>query len=162
VQFRELEFALGLRDPFFFQYFERDPEAQARLRRRFEAPSVYDEFLRCLARSGFAVDPEILERDVTSQHQLHQGLLATIERLYSEPHDDYHWVLICEALVDLDALFGLWRSTHVWMVARTIGDHPGTGGSAGVKFLESRLGIRFFPELWAVRSTIGGLYGEQH
>jgi tryptophan 2,3-dioxygenase len=156
VQFRELELACGLRDRFFFRYFKEDPQAIERLQRRFESPSIYDEFLRSLDRAGYPIDGDVLERDVTEPHQLNENLVERLTKVYTRPSEDYHWVLMCEALVDLDSLFGLWRSTHLWMVARTIGDLSGTGGSAGVKFLESRVGMRFFPELWAVRTRIGG------
>ncbi len=156
VQFRELEMMLGLREEFFFRYFDKDPAAQAQLRRRFDNPSVYDEFIRALHRAGYTIERTLLERDVTQPHVVHEGLLRRVREIYTDPSDNYHWVLMCEALVDLDTLLGLWRSTHAWMVARTIGDQPGTGGSAGVKFLQSRVGIRFFPELWQVRSEIGG------
>jgi tryptophan 2,3-dioxygenase len=158
AQFRELEFFYGLKDAAFFQYFSDDPEALAGLKRRYNARSVYDEFIHCLHQAGYPVDEALLERDVTRPHVLDPSLLAQIKRIYDEPNENYHWVLMFEAMLDLDALFNLWRSTHISMVARTIGDKPGTGGSAGVKFLQSRERLPFFPELWEVRSVIGGSY----
>ena len=158
AQFRELEFMYGLKDPTFFQHFAGDPEELAALRRRHEAPSVYDEFIRCLHASGYGVDEKLLERDVTRPHTLDPSLLDRIRRIYEEPSDNYHWVLMFEALLDFDTLFNLWRSTHVAMVARTIGQKSGTGGSTGVQFLKTRERLPFFPELWEVRSQIGGAY----
>jgi tryptophan 2,3-dioxygenase len=159
VQFREIEITLGLRDDSFLRYFQKDPDASARLRHRFERPSVYDHFLRALHRAGYHVEARVLERDVTCPHEMSDALVEQLTAIYQQPEGEYHWVLMCEALVDLDALLGIWRSTHVWMVARTIGDLPGTGGSSGVKFLQSRVGLRFFPELWAVRGKIGAAAG---
>jgi tryptophan 2,3-dioxygenase len=158
AQFREIEFAFGLKEAAFIQYYAGEPDALAALKRRYEAPSVYDEFIHCLHRAGYEVDQELLNRDVTRPHVLNQNLLAQIRRIYDQPSENYHWVLMFEALVDFDALFNLWRSTHIAMVARTIGDKPGTGGSAGVKFLQSRERLPFFPELWEVRSIIGEPY----
>ena len=157
-QFRELEFLYGHRDAAFFQYFAGEPGAVAALRRRSIAPSLWDEFIACFHRAGYAVDPELLAREVTTPHILNANLVAEIKRVYEQPHENYHWVLMFEALLDLDALFRLWRSTHVAMVARTIGHKSGTGGSSGVDFLRSRENISFFPELWEVRSLIGGAY----
>ena len=157
-QFRELEFLYGHREPAFFQYFAAEPEGLAALRRRAAAPSLWDEFIACFHRAGYAVEPALLGRDVTKPYELNPALMAEIKRVYEQPHENYHWVLMFEALLDLDALFRLWRSTHVAMVARTIGHKRGTGGSSGVDFLRSRENISFFPELWEVRSAIGGAY----
>jgi len=156
VQFREMEFAYGLRDEWFFRFFEDDEFATRRLRRAFEGPSVYDEFLRALAREGLPVPAELVERDLSRPHQLHEGLVDCLRELYLKPEDHYHWVLVCEALLDLDTLFSKWRATHVLMVSRTIGGQKGTGGSSGRAFLESRLPFRFFPELWEVRNRFWG------
>ncbi len=152
VQYREMEFAYGLRDPWFFRFFDQDAFARGRLQARYEQPSIHDEFLRALAAAGHPVPKELLERDTSRPHELNGGLVDCLEHLYSTPEDNYHWVLLCEALLDLDTLFAKWRSIHVLMVSRTIGGQPGTGGSSGREFLESRLPHRFFPELWEVRN----------
>lgn len=158
LQFREIEYACGLRDAFFQDFFSRWPESGARLRARAEAPSVYDHFLRALARPGHVVPPEILQRDVRLTHELHPQLVLLLQRLYQQPKEEYHWVLLAEALLDLDTAWSRWRAVHVLMVSRTIGGQAGTGGSSGAAFLESRLKLRFFPELWEVRNA---LWGEQ-
>ncbi len=155
VQFREIEFAFGLREEFFFRFFQDDPFALERLRGRFEAPSVRDEFLAALAADGFPVPSEVLERKGGRAHRVSSELVETLYRIYTQPGEQYHWTLVFEALLDLDTLFSKWRAVHVLMVARTIGRKSGTGGSEGVKFLETRLDLRFFPELWEVRNLIG-------
>ncbi len=154
LQFREVEFACGLREPFFLEFFSRWPEAEARLRARMEQPSVYDHFLRALAREGVPIPQRVLERDVTRPHELDEELVGALADLYRNPEDAYHQVLLAEALLDLDTAWADWRSRHVLMVNRTIGGRPGTGGSSGAAFLESRLDRRFFPDLWEVRNRI--------
>jgi tryptophan 2,3-dioxygenase len=156
LQFREIEYVCGLRDDFFQQFFERWPESAERLRARAAAPSVYDHFLRALAREGNAVPAAVLARDVRHTHELTPALVETLRRLYQEPREQYHWVLLCEALLDLDTAWSRWRAVHVLMVSRTIGGQSGTGGSSGAAFLESRLKLRFFPELWEVRNALWG------
>jgi len=153
LQFREVEFACGQRDPWFFQFFEGRPEELSRLQQRFQSPSVYDVFLRALAKDGYAVPAAVLERDIATPHELNQELVDIIQELYRDPKDNYHWLLSCEALLDLDTLWAKWRAVHILMVTRTIGGKKGTGGSMGAAFLESRLKLRFFPELWEVRNA---------
>ena len=119
---------------------------------------MYDDFVDCLAKAGFKVPPELLKREVKKAWELSDGLTAVIKGIYENPGDDYHWVLLFEAMLDFDERFAQWRSTHILMVARTIGHKQGTGGSAGIKFLQGRADLKLFPELWHVRSQIGGAY----
>ncbi len=154
VQFREIEYAYGLREDFFLRFFAGDEAATARLRRRLQEPSVWDEALRCLAREGVPVPARVLERDVSRPHLLDEELVAVLQDLYEDPGTEYHRVLLLEALLDVDSLFSQWRAVHILMVSRTIGGVRGTGGSSGREFLESRLPHRFFPELWELRSRV--------
>ncbi len=156
VQFRKIEFLFGVRDRFFLQFFARFPEAKAELEAILHAPSVYDEFLKALAAAGKPVPPRLLGRDPSEPRTTDPDLVRCLQEIYENPGDDYHWVLLCEAMIDLDAQYLLWKSTHVVQVGRTIGHKTGTGGSAGYDFLRSRLELRFFPELWEVRNRIGG------
>lgn len=153
VQFRVMEFTCGQRDAWFFQFFEGRPDELARLKEAFSSPSVYDLFLHAMAREGYPVPKEVLERELTETHQMNDALVEVFRDLYEEPGDNYHWVLACEALLDLDTMWSNFRSAHILMVSRTIGGKKGTGGSSGVPFLESRLPLRFFPELWEVRNA---------
>ncbi|PCJ51783.1 MAG: tryptophan 2,3-dioxygenase [Planctomycetota bacterium] len=153
VQFREMEFVCGQRDAWFFQFFENQADELARLKARYEAPSLYDYFLHAMAREGYPVPQEVLDRDVQATHTMNDDLVLVFRDLYENPGKDYHWVLACEALLDLDTMWSNFRSAHILMVSRTIGGKKGTGGSSGVPFLESRLPLRFFPELWEVRNA---------
>ena len=63
---------------------------------------------------------------------------------------------MCEKLVDVEENFHLWRFRHMKTVERIIGYKPGTGGSSGVGFLKQVLDRTFFPELFDVRTEIGG------
>ncbi|KAA3605426.1 MAG: tryptophan 2,3-dioxygenase [Planctomycetota bacterium] len=154
VQFREVEFAYGLRDRFFLKFFEGNDFAMERLLKRLGEPSVYDEFLACLHRWGIPVPEAVLARDVEKPYEIDPELVNVLRDVYLKPEDDFHLVLLFEALLDFDTLFSQWRATHVLMVSRTIGGQVGTGGSSGREFLESRLPYRFFPELWEVRNAI--------
>ena len=79
LQYRQIEFLLGNKNAQMLQVFAYDPAAQAELRAVLEAPSLYDEFLRYLARRGHAVPPDLLERDWTQPYQRHDALSACIQ-----------------------------------------------------------------------------------
>lgn len=158
IQFRMIEFVYGIREDFFLKFFEKEPEKKAELEKIRNAPSVYDEFVRVLAKAGYPVPKELLGRDVSKPWAESQELVATLKSIYESPKDDYHWVLLCETMLDFDEKFALWRSTHMLMIARTIGMKSGTGGSSGYNFLAGRAPLRFFPELWSLRTEVGGTY----
>jgi tryptophan 2,3-dioxygenase len=159
IQFRTIEFLYGIREPFFLQFFDKDPEKKAALEKVRHLPSVYDEFVRAIAAAGYHVPAEVLQRDVSQGWVENPELIQTIKKIYDDPKENYHWVLLFETMLDFDERFAQWRFVHMLMVARTIGMQAGTGGSAGYKFLADRAGYRFFPELWSVRSQVGSGYG---
>ena len=163
LQYRTIEFLLGNKNVAMLQVFAHDPAGQAELRAALEAPSLYDEALRYLARHGHAVPGGHLERDWTQAHVSDPALLPVFERIYEDT--DAHWQAyhLCEDLVDLETEFQLWRFRHMRTVMRIIGFRRGTGGSSGVGFLKQALELTFFPELFEVRTTIGpgGAYSAQ-
>ena len=154
-QYRAVEFTLGNKDRRMLSIFHDDPAAQAMLTEALEAPSVYDEFLRYLARHGYEVPVELLQRDVTLPYAFNEDLVPVFVGIYNDP--EKHWAAYetCEELVDLEENFQLWRFRHLKTVERTIGFKRGTGGSSGVAFLKAALDLTFFPELYAVRTEIG-------
>ncbi|MHA6669471.1 tryptophan 2,3-dioxygenase [Homoserinimonas sp. A447] len=154
-QYRAVEFLLGNKNAGMLKVFESNAEAHALLSRLLIEPSVYDEFLRYLARHGHDVPTSVLERDVTQGYAFHEELVATFRNIYENP--DAHWLAYetCEEFVDLEDNFQLWRFRHMKTVMRIIGMKRGTGGSSGVGFLQKALDLTFFPELFAVRTEIG-------
>jgi len=155
LQYRTIEFLLGNKNAGMLKVFDHDPAAQAELRRALETPSLYDEFLRYLARRGHAVPAACLERDVTKPHERTPALVPVLKRIYENTRafwPEYH---LCEQLVDVEESFQLWRFRHMKTVERIIGHRRGTGGSSGVSFLKKALDLTFFPELIDVRTEIG-------
>ncbi|MBP3983192.1 tryptophan 2,3-dioxygenase [Pseudoxanthomonas helianthi] len=155
VQYRTVEFLLGNKNAAMLKVFEHDPEGQARLRAALEAPSLYDEFLRYLARWGHAVPVANLERDWSKPHAMDTTLLPVFERIYENPNQYWREYALCEDFVDLETQFQLWRFRHMRTVMRIIGFKRGTGGSSGVGFLKQALELTFFPELFDVRTQVG-------
>src|SRR6185295_3131420 len=153
-QFRAIEFLLGNKDPAILAVHRHDPALHAWLDRLLREPSLYDEFLRHLARRGMALPPERLERDWSQPYRRHDGVVAAFKAIYDAP--DRHWDAydMCEKLVDVEENFQLWRFRHVKTVERIIGFKRGTGGTAGVAFLRKTLESPLFPELIDVRTQI--------
>jgi tryptophan 2,3-dioxygenase len=155
LQYRMIEFMLGNKNAQMLKLFDYDPAAQAQLREVLEAPGLYDEFLRYLARHGHAVPAAKLERDWTEAYQRHEGLLPVFKRIYEQRAAFWAEYHMCEQLVDVEGSFQLWRFRHMKTVERIIGHRRGTGGSSGVAFLKKALELEFFPELLDVRTILG-------
>ena len=154
-QYRTLEFLLGNKNSQMLNVFAHDEELRSALQTDLEAPSLYDEFLRFLARRGHAVPAAVLERDVTQPYTADPGVIEVLGRIYAEPATYWDAYEMCEELVDVEESFQLWRFRHLKTVERIIGFKRGTGGSSGVHFLRKALDLTFFPELLDVRTHIG-------
>lgn len=153
-QYRLFEFLLGAKNAALIAVHESDPEAHARLSAALAEPSLYDESLRLLARRGFAVPPERLERDWTQPYEPHEGVEAAWIAVYRDA--EAHWDLyeLGEKLVDVEYRFQQWRFAHLKTVERIIGFKRGTGGSSGVPYLARALEAAFFPELLTLRTRL--------
>lgn len=155
VQFREIEFTWGVRDPFFLRFFQSLPDVQERLERILAQPSVYDELLRMLHSMGYSIPAGLLDRDFSQERPSCPELVEVFRQIYEADETRTELMLLFETLLDFDEFFSQWRQIHILSVGRTIGHKKGTGGSAGYRFLQSRAELRFFPELWDVRNVIG-------
>lgn len=150
AQFRELEFVLGHKRENFLTHFADDGEVVARLRERFERPTLWDAFLAYLDQGGYEVPEAQLRRDVRAgivPSTAVQDVLIEVYRGEGEA------ARICERMVDFDEGVQEWRYRHVKMVERTIGMKGGTGGSAGAKYLQATL-RPLYPDLWAIRTRL--------
>ncbi|QNA89612.1 tryptophan 2,3-dioxygenase [Massilia sp. Dwa41.01b] len=153
-QYRALEFILGNKNPALLAVHEKRPQSHAVLAQELHAPSIYDESVRLLARAGFAIAPERLERDTTLPTEHDESVKLAWLAVYQDP--DKHWGLyeLAEKLVDLETAFRFWRFRHVTTVERIIGFKTGTGGTAGVSYLRKMLDVVLFPELFALRTAL--------
>ena len=153
-QNRMIEFILGNKDARMLAVFNHDEPVLAAVKAVFEAPTLYDEYLRFLARSGMRIPREVLDRDVTKPHEPNAGIIAALKKVYADPVIYWNAYEMAEKLLDIDEAYALWRQRHVKVVSRVIGNKRGTGGTAGVAYLEKIATNVFFPELWDVRTEI--------
>ena len=154
VQFREIEFASGLKDRKYIGMFRDDADATERLEKRLAEPTLWDRFVELLKRNGFQTGDE-------------SSLQQTIVEIYRRG-GDHKLRMLCEAMIEYDEMFSLWREHHVRMAQRMIGSKPGTGqlivqstygkagpmGTIGVEYLAQTLSKKFFPILWAARTRM--------
>jgi tryptophan 2,3-dioxygenase len=155
-QHRQVEFMLGRKDRRMLAVFEHRAHIHQELLHALESPSLYDEFLRHLARKGMPIPAEVLHRDVSEPHAAHPGVVAVFKTIYENPHAHWDFYEMAEKLIDVDEQYALWKYRHVKVVERVIGFKRGTGGTAGVPYLRARTDDRLFPELWDVRTEIEG------
>ncbi len=154
-QYRAMEFMLGNKATELVEVFRHDAAVHRELSGLLNRPSLYDEFLRYLARRGLPVPKERLERDWSQPYERHAGVTAVFKTIYESTRQWWDAYEMCEKLVDVEEYFQLWRFRHMKTVERIIGHKKGTGGSSGVNFLKQALELTFFPELIDVRTEIG-------
>jgi tryptophan 2,3-dioxygenase len=153
-QFREIEFASGSKDRRYIGMFSGDPEATERLERRFAEPGMWDGFVGVLRRRGIPAGTEAEQE-------------RAIVDIYHN-REDHDLRMLCEAMIEYDEMFSLWREHHVRMAQRMIGTKAGTGqkilestygkagpmGTMGVEYLANTVSKKFFPILWSARTQM--------
>jgi tryptophan 2,3-dioxygenase len=153
-QYRLLEFILGNKNADMIRVHRRDEAAYTALTHALGIPSLYDECLRLLSRRGFEIPDSHLQRDFTQPYTSNKQVAASWLAVYHTKDSNWELYELAERLVDLDHKFQLWRFSHMKTVERIIGYKRGTGGTSGVAYLSKALELRFFPELWSIRTSM--------
>jgi tryptophan 2,3-dioxygenase len=153
AMYRQVEFALGLRTASLIRPF-RGSAAFDELTAALHEPSLWDEVIALLARQGHDLKPELLDRDVTVEHEADESVAAAWVLIYRDAGPDNHLRLLGEALTEVADRFGDWRYVHLKTVQRTMGAKPGSGGSSGLAWLQRSMSRTVFPELWTSRTAM--------
>jgi len=153
-QYRQIEFILGNRNRAMLRPHEHRQDIHRMLTDELSRPSLYDEAVLLLARTGFDVPGSALERDRTVPHHLDEGVVAAWREVYLDPQRWWSQYELAEKLVDVEDYFRRWRFNHVTTVERIIGLKRGTGGTGGVSYLRRMLEVELFPDLWHVRTVL--------
>jgi len=153
-QYRSVEYVLGNKNGLMLKPHEHRPDLLARVRAAYEAPSLYDEALRLLARRGLPVPASHTERDWTQPYPESDEVEQAWLEVYRAPQTHFDLYQLGEELMDLEDSFRVWRFRHVTTVERLIGLKRGTGGTGGVGYLRKMLDVVLFPELWRLRTVL--------
>jgi tryptophan 2,3-dioxygenase len=160
MQFREIEFASGLRHESVVRAFAHDDYAQQRLQARLDAPSLGEAFFAMLRRKNLDAPEDANVREEDERRANHSRRVRTIVEILTHPEKLYKEYQLAEGLIEHDEHFALWRSHHIKMVERMVGTKKGTGGSEGVGYLKTTLDHKFFPELWEARTYLSSKHGD--
>ncbi|MEU5436083.1 tryptophan 2,3-dioxygenase family protein [Streptomyces sp. NPDC020719] len=153
AMYRRMEFLLGDKSASMLVPHRGAPRAHAELEKALHQPSLYDEVLALLARRGYAVPRAVLDRDLSQRYEPSPEVEAVWTELYAGDQNG-ELVRLGEALTDVGELVWRWRNDHLVATRRAMGAKTGTGGSAGVAWLEKRAAKNVFPELWTARSHV--------
>ena len=154
VQYRLLEFGLGNKNAQMIAVQQRDPQAYQALKQALEAPSLYDDVLALLSRRGYGIPESYLARDFSEPYRASKQVAGAWLGVYHNAQKDFDLYELAERLIDIDHQFQLWRAHHLKTVERIIGYKRGTGGTSGVAYLAKALELKFFPELWQIRTSM--------
>jgi tryptophan 2,3-dioxygenase len=143
VQFRDLEYRLGLKDRGYLNQYTDGSAERVRLQSALDRPSLRDASHAALERAGFNLGGRSVET-----------VAAAWLEVYRDSDRWFELYQLAEKLLDLDDALAMWRHKHVLTVERIIGNKRGTGGSAGAAYLRSTLDKRLFPELWSLRTDL--------
>ncbi|MGW5612653.1 tryptophan 2,3-dioxygenase family protein [Streptomyces sp. NPDC003877] len=153
AMYRRMEFLLGDKSASMLVPHRGAPRVHAELEKALHEPSLYDEVVRLLARRGYDIPESVLRRDVARRYEPSPEVEAAWTAVYSG--DEQHEIArLGEALSDVAELVWRWRNDHLVATRRAMGAKTGTGGSAGVAWLEKRAQKNVFPELWTARSYV--------
>ena len=150
--YRHVEFVLGNKNEHLASAHRNVPHVWPAIETALNSPSLYDDAIALLARRGFDIEANALDRDWSKPYEPNPSVEAAWRNVYSDPSTGNLLYRLGEALTSFDQQFSVYRWRHFVSVERIIGFKPGTGGSAGVGWLEAVTHHRFFPELWAIRT----------
>ncbi|WNI30852.1 tryptophan 2,3-dioxygenase family protein [Streptomyces sp. ITFR-6] len=154
AMYRRMEFLLGDKSASMLVPHRGAPRVHAELEKALAEPGLYDEALALLARRGYAIPEAVLGRDLTKKYEPSPEAEAVWAEIYANPDQNDELVRLGEVLTDVGELVWRWRNDHLLATRRAMGSKTGTGGSAGVAWLEKRATKNVFPELWTARSHV--------
>ena len=152
--YRHVEFVLGNKSKKLATAHKNVEHVWPEIENSLKSPSLYDDVIALLQRRGFGIDQKMLKRNWAQPYEANASVEAAWLTIYKEASLDNDLYSLGEKLTSLDENFSIYRWRHFLTVQKIIGYKPGTGGSAGVGWLENVTAHRFFPELWSIRTKL--------
>lgn len=153
-QYRLVEFVLGYKTSYIMKIYENEPHLYDELKKAYKAPGLYDVAIQALARHGFDIHSDIVDRDFSQTYERDDTVEQAWLHVYKDIDKYWNLYQLAEKLVDIEDWFQQWRFRHMKTVERIIGMKKGTGGSSGVGYLKKVIDHYFFPELWDIRTKL--------
>lgn len=150
--YRHVEFILGNKSRKLAAAHKNVPHVWPGIEKALTSPSLYDDAIALLARHEHKIDKRALDRDWSETYVPDPSVRDAWRDVYRAPDAGNPLYRLGEALISVDEHMSIYRWRHFISVHRIIGYKPGTGGSAGVAWLENVTSHRFFPELWEIRT----------
>jgi tryptophan 2,3-dioxygenase len=160
MQFREIEFSSGLKEPSVLDGFHSDEFARGRLQARQDSPTLADALYALLRRRGFDAPSDEAQLSTEENRKRYGQRTRAVLEILTHFETRYEEFQLIESLIEHDEYFSLWRSHHIKMVERMVGAKRGTGGSEGIGYLRTTLDKKFYPELWEARTYLDTKHGE--
>ena len=152
--YRKIEFMLGNKNKDLIKVHAANEVVHDELTQLSNSPSLYDVVIKIMAKRGFKLDEQVIERDYNNPYQENESVLNAWVNVYQNAEQHFELYELAEKLMDIEDSFQNWRFKHMYTVQRIIGNKQGTGGSSGVAFLKKALEISFFPELLTLRTKL--------
>ncbi len=86
----------------------------------------------------------------------------TVEKIYNSQYSHSDAYVVAEALAEFDELFQRFRFCHIQLIHRTIGLGAKSLKGRSVELLNEGQRVKFFPELWEIRSQMTDLWGGKY
>jgi tryptophan 2,3-dioxygenase len=153
--YRHVEFILGNKSRRLAAAHANNPDVYPAMEKALNSPSLYDDVIRLLHRRGYDIPREYLDRDWAEEYKPHPAIEQAWIAVHEDPTPENELYQLGETLIEIADLFSQYRWRHFVSVQRILGLKPGTGGSAGVGWLKHVVELRFFPELWSIRTHLG-------
>ncbi|RCW81944.1 tryptophan 2,3-dioxygenase [Phyllobacterium bourgognense] len=152
--FRHMVFLMGIKQRHQLDYFASQPKRMAQLSAALEEPSIYDDVLAALARSGAAVPQSQIARDYAEPYVADSNVAAVWHQIYIKNDPADHWRAMAELLADIAVEFTNWKYLHLMATRRTFGGRPAYHGEDAIGWLLPTMEEIPFPEVWAARGMV--------
>lgn len=153
--YRHMVYLFGIKSAEPLAHFAPQPQRHQQLKEALHAPSLYDDVLAALHRSGARVPESAVARDFAEPYQPSGDVEHAWLDIYARNDPADPWRALAEGLTDVAIEFTNWKYLHLLATRRTFGRRPAYYGVDAVDWLTPTMDEIPFPEVWNARSSVG-------
>jgi tryptophan 2,3-dioxygenase len=150
--YRHMVYLFGIKQKEHLEHFKPQPHRWEQLTKALSEPSLYDDVLGFLHRSGLPVPKAQFERDFALPYVPSPEVEGAWKLAYDERSEIK---ILGETLADIAEEFTTWKYRHLMLTRRTLGSRKAYFGVSGIEWLTPTLEEIPFPELFSARTFIG-------